>query len=275
MALARHTHTQFLWTVCFKCEHSEFWLCILNVYMLMASCFIFAWRMNKDRESPGAWHPSTEAPAVFDPITLLLRLEQAGICWFRLSISLQVFSDSVFSSCFFVTHKMQHASGFERLAIVSCGKNNSRCSTVSYRKLHLLLRKSHLQKTCTTKAKGHSDSEKMILCIIFSREVIPVECYHADGKESNPEGQKRREKGKRWWASASWQRIVGTELEEIQKITPAQNLYVEILLKKMKSRSQKLMTYFPVSAPWETLHSEGLDEFLDFFVLIWFIFLWN
>lgn len=86
---------------------------------------------------------------------------------------------------------MQHASGFERLAIVSCGKNNSRCSTVSYRKLHLLLRKSHLQKTCTTKAKGHSDSEKMILCIIFSREVIPVECYHADRKESNPEGQKR------------------------------------------------------------------------------------
>lgn len=75
-----HTHTQFLCTVCFKCEHSEFWLCILNVYMLMANCFIFAWRMNKDRESPGAWHPSTEAPAVFDPITLLLSLEQAGIC---------------------------------------------------------------------------------------------------------------------------------------------------------------------------------------------------
>lgn len=47
---------------------------------LQASCFISVWRMNKDRESPGAWHPSTEVPAVLDPITQLFGLEQAGTC---------------------------------------------------------------------------------------------------------------------------------------------------------------------------------------------------
>ncbi|KAL6048254.1 hypothetical protein STEG23_002145, partial [Scotinomys teguina] len=93
--------------------------------------------------------------------------------------------------------KMQHASGCERLIIVSCEKNNSLCLTVSYRKFYLLLRKSHIQKTYATKTEEDSDSRKIILHLTFSKEVIPLECHHADRKESNLEGQKRKKKGKR------------------------------------------------------------------------------
>lgn len=120
-----------------------------------ASCFITAQRMNKDRGSPGAWHPSTEAPAVFDPITQLFGLEQAGTCRSCLSISLQIFPESIFSSCFFYNSQTATRLWMQETWQCQLREDNSPSLAMLCRKLHLPLWNATSQRCTQQQQKVH------------------------------------------------------------------------------------------------------------------------